>query len=78
MSARQTLVLNRVVDGMDCKLTNPKGAAIGKCSADTALQDINDLLTCGVLRPGRAKHGLQLGQMAWLPVCFQRRTPADT
>ena len=50
MNARQTLVLNRVLDGMEGKLTNAKWAAMGKCSADTALRDINDLLERGVLR----------------------------
>lgn len=50
MNARQTLVLNRVLDGMDGKLTNAKWATIGKCSADTALRDINDLLARGVLQ----------------------------
>lgn len=50
MNARQTLVLNRVLDGMESKLTNAKWAAMGKCSADTALRDINDLLERGVLR----------------------------
>ena len=49
MNARQTLVLNRVLDGMEGKLTNAKWAAMGKCSADTALRDINDLLVKGVL-----------------------------
>jgi Fic family protein len=49
MNARQTLVLNHVLDGMQGKLTNAKWAAIGKCSADTALRDINDLLARGVL-----------------------------
>ena len=49
MNARQTLVLNRVLDGMEGKLTNAKWAAIGKCSPDTALRDINDLLAQGVL-----------------------------
>ena len=49
MNARQTLVLNRVLDGMEGKLTNAKWAAMGKCSADTALRDINDLLAQGVL-----------------------------
>jgi len=49
MSARQTQVLNKVLDGMEGKLTNAKWAAIGKCSADTALRDINDLLARGVL-----------------------------
>ena len=50
MNARQTLVLNRVLDGFEGKLTNAKWAALGKCSADTALRDINDLLVRGVLR----------------------------
>ena len=50
MNERQTQVLNRVLDGMEGKLTNAKWASIGKCSADTALRDINDLLARGVLR----------------------------
>ena len=50
MNARQTLVLNRVLDGFEGKLTNAKWAALGKCSADTALRDINDLLARSVLR----------------------------
>ena len=54
MNARQTAVLNHVLDrapdGMDGKLTNARWAAIGKCSADTALRDINDLLARGALR----------------------------
>ena len=60
MNARQTLVLNRVLDGTDGKLTNAKftnagWAAIGKCSADTALRDIYDQLARGVL--GRVDGG---------------------
>jgi Fic family protein len=55
MNARQTLVLNKVLDGMEGKLTNTKWAATGKCSADTALRDINDLLARGVL--GRLEGG---------------------
>ncbi len=50
MNARQTLVLNRVLDGVEGKLTNAKWTAWAKCSADTALRDINDLLARGVLR----------------------------
>jgi Fic family protein len=59
MNPRQTLVLNRLLDraldGTEGKLTNAKWVAIGKCSADTALRDINDLLTRGVL--GRLEGG---------------------
>ncbi|MGB4061222.1 MAG: Fic family protein [Burkholderiaceae bacterium] len=50
MNVRQTLVLNKALDGMEGKLTNAKWAAIAKCSADTSLRDINDLLAQGVLR----------------------------
>ena len=50
LNERQTKVLNRVLDGFEGKLTNAKWAALGKCSADTALRDISDLLARGVLR----------------------------
>ena len=49
MNPRQAHVLNRVLDGFEGKLTNAKWAALGKCSADTALRDITDLLARGVL-----------------------------
>ncbi|SFC60640.1 Fic family protein [Polaromonas sp. OV174] len=55
MNERQALVLNRVLDGMDGKLTNAKWAALAKCSPDTALRDISDLLALGVL--GRLEGG---------------------
>jgi Fic family protein len=48
--AHQTQVIKRVLDGFEGKLTNAKWAALGKCSADTALCDINDLLARGMLR----------------------------
>ena len=50
MNPRQTAVLNHVLDGMEGKLTNARWAALGKCSADTALRDINDLAARGVVR----------------------------
>ncbi len=50
LNERQIKVLNRLLDGFDGKLTSSKWAAISKCSADTALRDINELLTRGVLR----------------------------
>lgn len=49
LNARQVKVLNRLLDRFDGKLTNRKWVAIAKCSADTALRDINDLLAKGVL-----------------------------
>lgn len=46
---RQTKVLNRLLDGFEGKLTSSKWAKLTKCSQDTALRDINDLLVQGVL-----------------------------
>jgi len=50
LNERQVKVLNRLLDGFDGKLSSSKWAALSKCSADTALRDINDLLARGVLR----------------------------
>ncbi len=50
LNARQVKLLNKLLDGFEGKLTSSKWAAIAKCSADTALRDINDLLARGVLR----------------------------
>ena len=54
MNARQVKLLNRLLDGFDGKLTTSKWAAIAKCSADTALRDINELLAAGALRKSAA------------------------
>ncbi len=51
---RQIKVINRILDGFEGQLTNKKWAAIGKCSSDTALRDINDLMARGVLRRTQA------------------------
>ena len=58
MNARQTLVLNYVLDGMEGKLTNARWTLIGKCPADTALRDINDLVVRGVLQSWRVGGGV--------------------
>jgi len=50
LNARQVKLLNRLLDGFEGKLTSSKWAAIGKCSPDTALREINELLVLGVLR----------------------------
>ncbi len=47
---RQIKLINRLLDGFEGKLTTSKWAAIAKCSPDTALRDITDLLARGVLR----------------------------
>jgi len=54
MNERQVKLLNRLLDGFEGKLTTSKWAAIAKCSPDTALRDINDLLVRGVLRKSDA------------------------
>ena len=50
MNERQAKLLNRLLDGFDGKLTSSKWASIAKCSPDTALRDITQLLELGVLR----------------------------
>lgn len=47
---RQRKLLNMLFDGFFGKLTSGKWAKIAKCSSDTALNDINDLIAKGVLR----------------------------
>lgn len=54
LNERQLKLLNRLLDGFEGKLTSSKWAAIAKCSPDTALRDINDLLARGVLRKSDA------------------------
>ena len=46
---RQRLVLNRLLDGLEAKLTTSKYAKLAKCSQDTALRDILPLVERGFL-----------------------------
>lgn len=46
---RQRLVINKLLDGFDGKLKSSKWAKIAKCSPDTALRDIKDLMVKGIL-----------------------------
>ena len=46
---RQRLVLNRLLDGFEGKVTTTKYAALAKCSQDTALRDILPLVERGIL-----------------------------
>jgi Fic family protein len=48
-SERQRKVINRLLDGFEGKLTSSKWAKLAKCSTDTALRDINDLLAKNIL-----------------------------
>jgi Fic family protein len=47
---RQRLILNKLLDGLEGKLTSTKWAKMAKCSQDTALRDIQDLIKCGVMK----------------------------
>lgn len=49
VNARQKLMLNKLLDGFEGKLTSSKWALIAKCSQDTASRDIDDLLKRRVL-----------------------------
>ena len=49
LNTRQTKMLNLVWDNFEGNLTTPKWATINKCSSDTALRDINDLIAKGIL-----------------------------
>ena len=49
MNDRQRKLVNRLLDGFEGKLTSGKWAKIAKCSSDTALRDIQDLIQKGIL-----------------------------
>lgn len=50
MNDRQRKLLNKLMDGFDGKLTSSKWAKIAKCSKDSAVRDINDLIKKGILQ----------------------------
>lgn len=62
INERQRKVVNRLWDGFEGNLTSSKWAKICRCSQDTALRDINDLIEKGMLRKspegGRNAHYL--------------------
>lgn len=47
---RQRLMLNKLLDDFEGKLTSSKWAKMAKCSSDTALRDIQDLMSKGILK----------------------------
>jgi Fic family protein len=51
---RQRDILNRLLDGLEGKLTSSKWALIEKCSPDTALRDISELIELGILQKNEA------------------------
>ena len=53
-NARQYKMLNRLMDGIEGKMNTSKWAKMCKCSSDTALNDINDLIQRGIMRKNDA------------------------
>ena len=49
LNARQRILINRLLDGFEGKLTSSKAGTLTKCSADTALRDIAKLVELGIL-----------------------------
>jgi Fic family protein len=49
INERQRLILNRLLDGFEGKLSTSKYAKLAKCSQDTALRDILPLVERGIL-----------------------------
>lgn len=54
-NSRQVLMLNKILDGFEGKLTTSKWAKIAKTSPDTALRDIQDLMDKSVLQKENAR-----------------------
>lgn len=50
LNDRQQKIINRLLDGFDGKLTSSKWAKMNKCSQDTALRDIQDLIKKDILQ----------------------------
>lgn len=49
LNERQRKVINKLLDGFEGKMTSSKWATLTKASPDTALRDINDLISKGIL-----------------------------
>lgn len=50
LNDRQRLMLNKLLDGFEGKLTSSKWATIAKCSQDTAGRDIDAMVRLGILQ----------------------------
>lgn len=49
LNERQKKMLNKLLDGFEGKLTSSKWGKMTKCSQDSAIRDIQDLITKGIL-----------------------------
>jgi Fic family protein len=65
LNPRQVTLLNRLLDGFEGKLTSSKWATIAKCSPDTALRDITQLLEQGLLKRSPGGGRSTSYELAW-------------
>ena len=67
LNERQRKIINQLHNGFEGKLTSSKWAKLAKCSQDTALRDIEDLVRKGVLKkdaPGGRSTSYSLAETA--------------
>lgn len=65
LNERQIAILNRLLDGIEGKLTTSKWAKLAKCSQDTAYRDILDLVRRGALRKDAGGGRSSSYSLAW-------------
>ncbi|MGL4209749.1 MAG: Fic family protein [Candidatus Adiutrix sp.] len=54
LNERQRMVINQLLGDFVGKLTSSKYAKLAKCSQDTAMRDIKELIDCGLIKLGDA------------------------
>jgi Fic family protein len=54
LNERQRLIIDRLLNGMEGKMTSSKWAKMARCSQDTATRDIQDLINKGMLQKEKA------------------------
>jgi hypothetical protein len=79
LNERQRLVVNRLLDGFEGKLTTMKYGKLAKCSHDTALRDIAALVERGILvrnPEGGRSTSYSLGKVSESLAAISRRQAA--
>jgi Fic family protein len=71
---RQRKLLNKLMNGFDGKLTSSKWAKIAKCSKDSAVRDINDLIEKGILQKDSAGGRSTNYELIGMPACNNKYT----
>lgn len=70
MNKRQVKLLDPSLEGFEGKLASSKAASVAKCSPDTALRGINELMSQGVLRKFAAGERSTIHELNEPPRCF--------